>query len=272
MRVVVDSRAKMAGTGAACRGVDAMNVIFHEDFYRVYASDPAAAAGRLEAVVDAIASTVSFVSAEAAAGKELTAVHTARHVQRVRDIGLYPAASLAAGGAIQAAVLGLDQPAFGLLRPPGHHASADSAWGFCHFNNMAVAIQHLKRREKIESALVLDVDLHYGDGTVNTLGPVAGVRVFNPEARRRQAYLQQVHDELEKNRVDIIGVSAGFDNHVDDWGGLLLTEDYFEIGRLVRRASQKNGGGCFAILEGGYNHDVLGANVLALIEGLNQTG
>ena len=245
-----------------------MKVIFHEDFCRVYASDPAAAAGRLEAVVDVIAPHVSFVAAEAAAEEEIAAVHTARHIQHVRDAGVYRQAALAAGGAVQAAAIGLSSPAFGLLRPPGHHASADSAWGFCYFNNMAIAIRRLMRREKIESALVLDIDLHYGDGTVDTLGPVAGVRVFNPEGRQRAAYLQQVQAALERDRVDVIGVSAGFDNHVDDWGGLLLTEDYLEIGRLVRRAAGRNGGGCFALLEGGYNHDVLGANVLALIRGL----
>jgi acetoin utilization deacetylase AcuC-like enzyme len=249
-----------------------MNVVFHEDFFNVYAADPAAAAGRLEPVVDIIEPHVTFVQAEPAAQADIEAVHTARHVQRVRQTGLYPAACLAAGGAIQTAVLGLDQPAFGLLRPPGHHASADSAWGFCHFNNMAIAIQHLRRRQRIESALVLDIDLHYGDGNVNTLGKVPGVRIFNPEAHERRPYLEQVAAELAHHPVDVIGVSAGFDNHVDDWGGLLLTEDYFEIGRLVRGASQKNGGGGFAILEGGYNHDVLGVNVLALIEGLNLPG
>jgi acetoin utilization deacetylase AcuC-like enzyme len=133
---------------------------------------------------------------------------------------------------------------------------------------MAIAIQHLLRRQRIENALVLDIDLHYGDGNVNILGKVSGIRIFNPEAHEREAYMDQVAAELAQHPVDMIGVSAGFDNHVDDWGGLLLTDDYFEIGRLVRRASQKTGGGCFAILEGGYNHDVLGANVLALIEGL----
>ena len=51
-------------------------------------------------------------------------------------------------------------------------------------------------------------------------------------------------------QADIIGRSAGFDNHLEDWGGLLLTEDYFEIGRMVREAGERSGGGCFAILEG----------------------
>jgi acetoin utilization deacetylase AcuC-like enzyme len=69
-------------------------------------------------------------------------------------------------------------------------------------------------------------------------------------------------------KVVFIGISAGFDNHRQDWGGLLTTGDYFEMGRMVREAARRCNGGCFAILEGGYNADVLGENVLALIEGL----
>jgi acetoin utilization deacetylase AcuC-like enzyme len=70
-------------------------------------------------------------------------------------------------------------------------------------------------------------------------------------------------------KADMIGISAGFDNHEDDWGGTLKTEDYREIGRMVREAAERCGGGCFGILEGGYNHRVLGRNVMTLIEGLS---
>jgi acetoin utilization deacetylase AcuC-like enzyme len=66
-----------------------------------------------------------------------------------------------------------------------------------------------------------------------------------------------------------IGISAGFENHRDDWGGLLLTEDYTEIGYMVREAAQRCQGACFGVLEGGYNHSVLGANVRALLQGLS---
>ncbi len=65
-------------------------------------------------------------------------------------------------------------------------------------------------------------------------------------------------------------MSAGFDNHVADWGGLLATDDYRTMGRLVRRAALRSKGGCFAVLEGGYNHEVLGGNVLAFIEGMEE--
>jgi acetoin utilization deacetylase AcuC-like enzyme len=67
----------------------------------------------------------------------------------------------------------------------------------------------------------------------------------------------------------LIGISAGFDNHAADWGGLLYTEDYEEIGRRVRAAAERNQGGCFAVLEGGYNHQALAESVLALIRGLS---
>jgi len=114
----------------------------------------------------------------------------------------------------------------------------------------------------------LDIDLHYGDGTENILRNRSWATVVNIEAHSRRRFLQQVESAMKNCRVDLIGISAGFDNHKEDWGGLLHTEDYEQIGSLVRSAALRNGGGCFAVLEGGYNHDVLGENVLALIQGL----
>jgi acetoin utilization deacetylase AcuC-like enzyme len=245
-----------------------MKVIFHEDFYQVYTGDPAAAAGRMEAIVEIIAPHVTFVVAEPAIRQQLAAVHTERYIRQVENQDLYTVAALAAGGAIQAARVGLSEPCFGLIRPPGHHASAASAWGFCHFNNMAIALEALRREQKIKTACVLDFDLHYGDGTVNILGKRNWVEVINLEAHDRKRYLADAEHAMENCTADVIGISAGFDNHVDDWGGLLMTEDYMYMGALVRDAARRNGGGCFAILEGGYNHDVLGKNVLALIEGM----
>ena len=245
-----------------------MKVIFHEKFYEVYAGDPAAAAGRMEAVVDVIRPFVDMIEPAPATEDQIAAVHTRSHIERVKGQGVYEVASLAAGGAIMAAELGLNEPCFGLIRPPGHHASANSAWGFCYFNNIAIAVEHLKHTGRIENAYVLDIDLHFGDGTVNILGNRKYVTVHNVEAATRDAYLEDVSREMELCDADIIGISAGFDNHEDDWGGTLKTEDYREIGRLVRRAATRRNAGCFAILEGGYNHQVLGYNVLALMEGL----
>ena len=246
-----------------------MKVIFHEDFYQVYTSDPASAPGRIEAVVEVIRPHVEFVPAVPASEEDILAVHTRGHVDSVRKRGLYPIAALAAGGAIQAATLALTEPCFGLIRPPGHHASSDSAWGFCFFNNMSIALEALRRKKRIQTAYVLDIDLHFGDGTVNILGNKEYVTVYNVSAHHRQAYMEEVREAMDGCRADIIGISAGFDNHEEDWGGVLHTEDYREIGRKVRGAAARCKGGCFAILEGGYNHTVLGPNVMALAEGLS---
>lgn len=246
-----------------------MKVVFHEDFYQVYTSDPASAGGRMEAIVDAIKSHVVFIIAEPASEADIEIAHTKAHINHVRQIGLYPISALAAGGAVQAATIALSEPSFALIRPPGHHASAASSWGFCYFNNMAIALEVLKAQKKINSAYVLDIDLHYGDGTVNILGHKDWVTIHNIKAYDRYAYLDEITKEMDRCRSDIIGISAGFDNHEDDWGGVLKTEDYLETGRKVRDAAIRNGGGCFGILEGGYNHRVLGSNVMALIDGLS---
>ena len=249
-----------------------MKVIYHKDFDMSYCSDPAAAFGRIEAVYSVIRERVTMINAVPAAEADIDAVHTRTHVEMVRREGIYDIAALAAGGAIQAATIGLKEPCFALIRPPGHHASAGSSWGFCYFNNMAIALEKLKREGLISSALVLDFDLHFGDGTVNILGPKGYVNIYNPSSAGRGDYLKGVRSFLEGNRADIIGISAGFDNHVEDWGGLLHTADYREMGLMVREAAARNNGGCFAILEGGYNHRVLGQNVLSLIDGMEGAG
>ena len=246
-----------------------MKVIFHEAFYQVYAGDPAAARGRLEAIMEVIEPHVTIVQAVPATEEQIAAVHTANHIEWVKRLGVYEIAALAAGGAIQAANLGSDEPCFALIRPPGHHASPSSAWGFCYFSNIAIAIKHLLATGAIGRAHVLDFDLHFGDGTVNALESVPNVTVHNPSSHDRTRYLQEVADELEHCEADVLAVSAGFDNHEEDWGGTMLTEDYREMGRMVREAAAKRGAGCFAVLEGGYNHAVLGRNALALIEGFS---
>ena len=245
-----------------------MKVIFHDDFYQVYTGDPAAESGRMEAIVKKLESHVTFVPAVPAKREQIAAVHSERHIQHVKNQGLYEIAALAAGGAVQSARTGLIEPCFGLIRPPGHHASMDSSWGFCFFNNIAVAIKALRQQGKIESACVLDIDLHFGDGTVNILQDKSWATVINVDAHSRTHYLQKVESAMKTCRADLIGISAGFDNHLVDWGGLLKTEDYKEIGHMVRMAADKNQGGCFGILEGGYNHKVLGENTLALIQGV----
>jgi acetoin utilization deacetylase AcuC-like enzyme len=245
-----------------------VKVIYHKDFLQSYTMDPAAAEGRIDAVVREIQDQVTFIDAVPATEKEIAAVHTRSHMDMVRRDGVYNIAALAAGGAVQAAEIGLTEPCFALIRPPGHHASAGSSWGFCYFNNMAIALEKLKRENKIKTAFILDFDLHFGDGNVNILGGRGYVDIYNPSLSNRKDYVNSVEKWLASKAVDIIGVSAGFDNHINDWGGLLSTQDYQDMGRMVREAAQKNKGGCFGILEGGYNHGVLGKNVKAFIDGM----
>jgi acetoin utilization deacetylase AcuC-like enzyme len=243
-------------------------VVFHDDFYQVYTADPAAGEGRMQAIMEVIAPHAALIEPKPASKDAILAVHSDAHVDWVLGRGLYPIASLAAGGALLAAELSLDEPAFALIRPPGHHASRDSAWGFCYFNNMAVALMEMKRRDKFKSAFVLDIDLHYGDGNVNILDGRDWVEVYNVEERTRGRYMKEVAQVMAGCKADMIGISAGFDMAQEDWGDVLATEDYRVIGELAAGAARRNQGACFAILEGGYNQEVLGRNVLALMQGM----
>ena len=245
-----------------------MKILFHNDFHQVYTSDPAAAAGRMQSILNILSEDYEFLEPTPANEEDIIAIHTLPHVDYVKRIGLYNISSLAAGGAIQAAFIGLKEPCFALIRPPGHHASAERSWGFCYFNNMAIALERLKREKAINRAFVLDIDLHFGDGTVNIFRKKDYVTIFNVSSHNRETYLKAVEQGLKEQQSDIIGISAGFDNHKDDWGGLLETQDYTTIGEMVRETCETKRCGCFAILEGGYNHQVLGHNVAALLQGM----
>ncbi|WP_048096851.1 histone deacetylase family protein [Geoglobus ahangari] len=241
-----------------------MKVVFHPEFYRVYTSDPAAEAGRMEAIVEEI-KDYEFVEPEPAGEEDILLVHTPRHLEWVKGMHeVYGIALLAAGGAILAAQISFSEPAFAAIRPPGHHASPDSSWGFCYFNNVAIAVRKLLAEGKIERAVVVDFDLHFGDGTANAFREDERVEYFHMSGRD----VNRIAEFLEKAEYDIIAVSAGFDRAKDDWGGLLSREDYVEIGRIIRDYSEERcDGRRFAVLEGGYNHAVLGKNVRAFLNG-----
>lgn len=248
-----------------------MKVIFHHRFYEHYTHDPAAAPGRMEPMVKALEKEYEFVEPEPASERDLERVHGRQHIQSVKGEPLvYEIGLLAAGGAILAGEFAFEgEPAFALIRPPGHHASPHSCWGFCYFNNIAIAIKKLITNGNIKNALILDFDLHYGDGTANTFSGPKAVTYHHPEGTNRENFLNNLQQGLQGEReYDIIAISAGFDRHEEDWGGLLKTEDYFSIGTWAKEFSLKH---CrerrFGVLEGGYNHSVLGRNVKSFLQG-----
>jgi acetoin utilization deacetylase AcuC-like enzyme len=144
---------------------------------------------RLEAVISdldwkGIRSQLKRIPARAATLEELTAVHQAEYIKRIEDYCKagggwwdadtrlsemsYQAALYAAGGSIAAveAVMKGEVPcAYALIRPPGHHATAGNAMGFCIFNNVAVAAKYALNKFGLGRILILDFDVHHGNGT-----------------------------------------------------------------------------------------------------------
>lgn len=251
-----------------------MKVVFHPRYHEVYASDPAAAPGRLEPAAELLATRFPFVEPCPAAEEDVLLVHTARHLAWVKQRPhTFELALLAAGGAIMASRLAVQgEKAFALIRPPGHHASPDSSWGFCWFNNVAVAVEKLRRGGDIVRAVIIDIDLHYGDGTANIFASVPEVVYHHVKGMGRQDFLRDLEDFLSRQGdADLVAVSAGFDRHEYDWGHMLKTEDYRRVGKVVGAfATACSRGRVFAVLEGGYNSDTLGEAALALLEGLEE--
>jgi acetoin utilization deacetylase AcuC-like enzyme len=243
-----------------------LRIVFHEKYFDVYSGDPASAEGRLDRAYKVLRKSFEFVQPEPAREEDLLLVHSQAHVSHVeQDTHLFEVASLAVGGAIRASEMALDgEPTFGLIRPPGHHASPNSCWGFCYFNNIAIAIRRLLHAGKIGRALIIDFDLHFGDGTNNTFAGDADVVYHHMGSGPRE-----LKDFIARTRhFDMLGVSAGFDRGIADWGGTLSDEDYQQIGKLLKHFSlEKSQGRRFAILEGGYNHATLGASILSFLEG-----
>ena len=206
-----------------------------------------------------------FIRPTAASEADLQLVHTVDHVERIRqDVHLYEIATLAVGGAVLASEIALKgEAAFGLIRPPGHHASPDSCWGFCFFNNIAVAVKKLLGSAQARRVLIVDFDLHFGDGTSNTFRSETSVVYYHMGSRVEDlsTYLGGLGD------FDMVVVSAGFDRGITDWGGSLRDSDYQEIGALVKEFAQSHcGGRRFAVLEGGYNHHTLGKTMEAFLK------
>ncbi len=259
------------------------------------------------------------------AEEAVRAVHDERYVGRLRravergdglidspDNPLSPATWDAALAAVEVtltaarwASAGDGRHAFAAVRPPGHHAERDRAMGFCFFNNVAVAVEHLRSTGASERAAIFDFDLHHGNGTQHLFESRPDVfyaslhqAPFYPGTGRREErgtgagqgtvlnvplpagtgdaeYLEAVDREvlpaLRSFGTDFLAVSAGFDTwRGDPLGALRLTESGFNaLGeRIAALAAGSGRGRSLSVLEGGYDVGALPRLVETYLRGL----
>lgn len=214
------------------------------------------------------------------------------------------ASQWSAGAAVSAAemiALGGAEVAYALSRPPGHHAAFDRFGGYCYLNNNALAADVL--REKYERVAIVDVDAHHGNGTqelfwrdgqvltislhgdpavsfpffwghADEVGDGPGrdrnINVPLPEGTRGDAYLRALEEHVlpavRQFEAEAIVVAAGVDAYVRDPVGnlALTTRDFSRIGRCLGQLERP----CCIVQEGGYYTPDIGANVVALLDGL----
>ena len=218
-------------------------------------------------------------------------------------------ARLAAGAvsdAVTRVARGDDRTALCLVRPPGHHALAARAMGFCLFNNIAVGAATAVELCELDRVLIVDWDVHHGNGTQDVFYGDSNVGFFSCHrwpfypgtgasdetgagnglgatlnlptsfGTSRRDYLARFASELETfadhMKPQLVLVSAGFDSHAaDPIGSLgLETEDFVELTRIVKRvAAAHSAGRIVSVLEGGYNPPVLGECIVAHLEELS---
>jgi acetoin utilization deacetylase AcuC-like enzyme len=260
------------------------------------------------------------IEAPRVAAEVLTAVHPARHVRGIEELcaagggaidadtivseGSYEAALRAAGGAVHLVDLlltGAARTGMSALRPPGHHAEPARAMGFCLFDNVAVAARHALDAHGLERVLVLDWDVHHGNGTNAAFhatpevlfvslhesplypgtGPASdvgsgagrGYTVNLPVAAGAGdalyvSLLEHVVAPLARAYApQLVLISAGFDAHRDDpLADIRLTEAGFAaLAGSVRRLAAELEAPVGAVLEGGYDLRALAASTAATL-------
>ena len=204
------------------------------------------------------------------------------------------AAQRAAGSVVQATDLVMQKKvdnAFCAVRPPGHHAKAGSAMGFCIYNNIIAGIAHALEHYGLERVALLDFDVHHGNGSENIIGNDERILFCStfqhpfypgePFANNTNVictplsagasgteFRQIVKDKwllaLEQFKPQMIFISAGFDAHTDDFlANLNFTEaDYqWVTEQIVDIANQYSQGRIVSTLEGGYNTSALASSV-----------
>ncbi|MEE8170520.1 MAG: histone deacetylase [Phycisphaerae bacterium] len=280
---------------------------------------------RLRAVRDALTENpvpgARWGVPQPATRESIKRVHSAAHIDRIESLrgqsafldvdttvspGSVEAVYLGAGAAIDAVtavVTGDAQRAFALVRPPGHHAEADRAMGFCLFNNIAIAAAHARAELGCDRVLVVDWDVHHGNGTQQAIygdpnvlffsahqhplypgtgasseigtGDGAGYTVNVPlpsgfaDADYAAIFRQILVPIADSFAPDLVLVSAGFDAHRHDpLGSMAMTEAGFAfLCAIVRDIADRHANGRLAlILEGGYDVVALASSVRTCIE------
>ena len=220
-------------------------------------------------------------------------------------------AALRASGALLTAVdavlAGKYTTAFCPVRPPGHHACYSKAMGFCIFNNIAIAAQHLKHRHNIHKILIVDFDVHHCNGTEEMLagdndillfsihqhphypGTGTSTRLYSHsggvlnspmppgsgEAEYLRVFKGQLQDQVNMFMPEFVLMSAGFDAHKDDPLGDIMLEDetYYKMTKIVAGfADLYCEGKIVSTLEGGYNLQALAHSASRHVDGLLEAG
>ncbi len=192
--------------------------------------------------------------------------------------------------AVDAVMTGAAGNAFCAVRPPGHHANARRGMGFCLFNNIAIAARHAQRKYGVERVVIIDWDVHHGNGTQDIFYQDPGVFFFSthqwplypgtgradetgegaglgttmnfplPAGSGRPQILGAVQDSLvpamEHFRPGLVLISAGFDSRIGDLLGrfTLNDQDFADLTAAVRQIADRHAGGrVVSLLEGGYS-------------------
>jgi len=269
----------------------------------------------------------SLLSPEPAPLSIIQAIHSERYCDYVKkgcgegvpfldspDTGVsadsYETALLAAGSGpvlVDMVMAGEIVNGFGLIRPPGHHAEREQALGFCLFNNIAILARYIREKYELKKVLIIDWDVHHGNGTQNTFyndpevfyfsvhespcypgtglasergegdGEGATLNVPLPAGSTDDDYRRVFEDLLCPNadcfQPDFVLVSAGFDAHVSDpLAGMRVSESgYRMMTRIVKDIAMKHASGrLVSLLEGGYDLEALKASVLIHLQTLRE--
>jgi acetoin utilization deacetylase AcuC-like enzyme len=246
--------------------MDKIPTFYSKDFLTDYPTVDCECPDRVEKIYSHIKNIADFIEPEPCAESDLMLCHSEQLINTVKkNPTTYQVACKAAGGAIAAAELALRKPSFALIRPPGHHAGYGFNGGFCFFNNIAIAIKGLISKGLIGNALIVDIDLHYGNGTQDIVREDDNITFANIDSSSREDFFHDIEAAIKNApSFDMLCCSAGFDTYIRDWGGLLFTDDYRKTAYMLASSNPH----FFTILEGGYYIPDLGINVHAYLKGV----